>query len=72
MKIVELFHKFISDYDQDKSTVGRKMLLFVILKSAGDLFQQLCHFDRAIKVYKILKNYCDQWDLKSCKMKMYE
>ena len=35
-----------------------------MLKAQGDIFQELREYDKAIKAYKSLKNYCDIWLLK--------
>jgi len=70
--IVDAFANFVSENDSNDFTEGHKILLFTILKAEGDLFQELREFDRAIKAYKALKNYCDQWNLQSCRLKVYE
>ena len=48
-----------------KFTAGkRKLMLFCVLKAQGDIFQELREYDKAIRAYKSLKNYCDIWLLK--------
>ena len=39
-------------------------MLFCVLKAQGDIFQELREYDKAIRAYKSLKNYCDIWLLK--------
>ena len=46
------------------------MILYCALKTLGNIFVDMNMFDRAIKVYKTLKDYCDEWGPTFLKMKM--
>ena len=49
------------------------LLLYGVLKTEGDIFVELNQFDLAIKAYKTLKDYCDNWGgMIPLKMKIYE
>lgn len=53
------------EFNKTKFTDGkRKLLLFIVLKTEGVIFQELREYDKAIRAYKSLKNYCDIWGLK--------
>ena len=63
--LVNLFQDFVLEYNRVSFTNGkRKLLLFTVLKAEGDIFQELREYDKAIRAYKSLKNYCDIWTLK--------
>jgi tetratricopeptide (TPR) repeat protein len=50
----------------------RRILLFVVLKAEGDIFQELRDFDKAIKSYKALATYCEIWQLKEPHLHLME
>jgi hypothetical protein len=50
-----------------------QILLYGVLKTEGDILVELNQFDLAIKAYKTLKDYCENWGgMVSLKMKIYE
>lgn len=49
---------------------SRKLLLFTVLKTEGLIFQELREYDRAIRAYKSLKNFCDLWGFRYPAMMM--
>jgi len=53
--IVDIFQDFVLIFQNLQFTKGkRRMLLFLVLKTEGDIFQELRDFDKAIKAYKAL------------------
>ena len=68
-----MFQDFVLEFNKIKFTNGRrKLLLFIVLKTEGTIFQELREYDRAIRAYKSLKNFCDIWNLKYPGMKVCE
>ena len=68
-----MFQDFVLEFNKTKFTNGkRKLLLFIVLKTEGDIFQELREYDRAIRAYKSIKNFCDIWGLKYPAMMMCE
>jgi hypothetical protein len=62
--IAEVFQNFVLTFQNLKFTKGkRRLLLFLIVKAEGDIFQELRDYDRAIKAYKVLQSYCEIWQL---------
>lgn len=53
---------------------GLNMIIYCVMKTQGDIFVDMIMFDRAIKVYKTLKDFChDQGpDFLRMKMKAFE
>ena len=71
--LVNMFQDFVLEFNRIPFTDGRKkMLLFTVLKAEGDIFQELREYDRAIRAYKSLKNFCDIWQLKYPSMMVAE
>ena len=68
-----MFQDFVLEFNRTPFTDGKKkLLLFTVLKAEGDIFQELREYDRAIKAYKSLKNFCDIWQLKYPAMMLCE
>ena len=71
--LMNMFQDFVLEFNRSDFTKGkRKLLLFTVLKAEGDIFQELREYDRAIRAYKALKNYCDIWELKYPAMMLCE
>lgn len=63
--LTDVFQDFVLVFQNLKFTKGkRRMLLYLIIKAEGDLFQELRDYDRALKAYKALQSYCEIWQLK--------
>ena len=63
-QIVDMFQDFVLCFTTLAFTKGkRRMLLYLIIKTEGDIFQELRDYDRAIKAYKALLSYCELWKL---------
>jgi len=62
--LVDMFQDFVLAFNRTRFVKGkRKLLLFTVLKCEGEVFQEMREYDRAIKAYKSLKNFCDMWEL---------
>ena len=71
--LVNLFQDFVLEFNRLYFTKGkRKLLLYTVLKAEGDIFQELREYDKAIRAYKSLKNFCDIWQMKFLAMMMCE
>jgi hypothetical protein len=58
---VKKFRKFVDLFEDLKVTQMIKLILFGLLKAEGDVLMSINSFDRAIKCYKTMKDYCDRW-----------
>ena len=60
-----MYQDFVLEFNRTEFTSGKKkLLLFTVLKVEADIFQELREYDRSIRAYKSLKNFCDLWKLK--------
>jgi hypothetical protein len=50
-----------------------RVMFYCVLKTEGDILVDLTQYDLAIKCYKTIKDYCDEWQgMDYIKMKTYE
>ena len=72
-EIVQPFQKLVEYFNSLKLARHMRMLFYSVLKTEGDIFVELGQFDFAIKCYKTIKDYCDDWTgMEYVKMKTYE
>lgn len=65
-KMVELiqrmFEGFVREFTHDSNPLFlNKLIFYCILKTEGDIMIQLGDYDKAIRAYKALRNYCRVW-----------
>ena len=59
-----MFEKLVQEYNFDKNPLfANKLIFYCILKTQGDIMMELDDFDKAIKAYKSLRNYCKSWGM---------
>ena len=72
-KVVECFQSFLYEFEVSGFDKPMKHLFYALLKIEGDILIDLNKIDLAIKCFKTLKDYCDNWGgLERQKMKTYE
>ena len=60
----QLFENFVQVYTNDKNPLfDNKLIFYCLLKTEGDILIELNDYDKAIKAYKALRNYCRVWGL---------
>ena len=68
-----MFESFVREHTHDRNPLfGNKLIFYCVLKTEGDIMMELNDFDKAIKAYKALRNYCRVWGLLEQEMWMAE
>lgn len=69
----QLFENFVRDHTHDRNPLfENKLIFFCLLKTEGDIMIELNDYDKAIKAYKALRNYCRVWGMIEQEMWMAE
>jgi len=67
--IAKDFESFVFLWNQLGSPLHDfKMIFFSLLKTEGDILIEVRDYDRAIKAYKALRNYCNNWEMQEQEM----
>ena len=61
-KIIDCFQTFLYEFEFAGFDRPMKHLFYAVLKIEGDILIDLNKIDLAIKCFKTLKDYCDNWD----------
>lgn len=62
--VQKMFEDFVREFTHDRNPLfENKMIFYCLLKTEGDIMIELNDYDKAIKAYKALRNYCRAWGL---------
>ena len=71
--IQKMFETFVREFTHDQHPLfNNKLIFYCLLKTEGDIMIELDDYDKAIKAYKALRNYCRVWGLLEQEMWMAE
>ena len=60
----QLFEGLVKEYISSSNPLfENKLLFYCLLKTEGDVMVELEDYDKAIKAYKSLRNYCKKWQM---------